>query len=114
MGRGPSYLGEFEHVVLLALARREGAADGAAIHGEVLETTGRHVSIPAVQATLERLEKKGLVTSRGREGREEEQGSHPPGRYRILPEGEEALARTRALLGRLWDGVDLQGPETGS
>jgi DNA-binding PadR family transcriptional regulator len=55
------YLGEFEHVVLLALARLGDGAYGASIHEEILGTTGRDVSIPAVYVTLKRLEKKGLV-----------------------------------------------------
>ncbi len=95
-------LGEFEQVVLLALARLRGPAYGAVIHREILETTGRDVSIPAVYVTLRRMERKGLVAS---------EVADPPGggratrNYRVLPAGDDALARSRALLERLWDGL---------
>lgn len=95
-----AYLGEFELVVLLALARIEGEAYGGAIHQEILDATGRDVSIPAVYVTLKRMERKGLVAHRvgpggGSEGRDTRN-------YRLLPEGREALDRSRALLENLW------------
>lgn len=97
------YLGEFEQVVLLALARVKGAAYGAEIHREIHDTTGRDVSIPAVYVTLKRMEKKGLVTS---------EVSEPPGggratrNYRMSDDGRDALARSRAILEQLWDGLE--------
>lgn len=99
------YLGEFEHVVLLALARLERPAYGAEIHAEILETTGRDVSIPAVYVTLKRMERKGLVAS---EMTEPADGGRATRNYRVLPDGREALARSRVLLERLWDGLGLE------
>ena len=52
-----AYLGEFEMVVLLALARFDGEAYGGAIHQEILDATGRAVSIPAVYVPLKRMER---------------------------------------------------------
>ena len=49
------HLGEFEQVVLLALARLREPAYGAEIHREILLRTGRDVSIPAVYVTLKRM-----------------------------------------------------------
>jgi len=101
---GREYLGEFEFVVLLALARLGDDAYGASIHSEILEATGRDVSIPAVYVTLKRMERKGLVSSsvgpRAGSGRRETRN------YRLLPQGEEAIARSRALLEGLWRGTD--------
>ena len=98
---GRDYLGEFEHIVLLALNRLGPSAHGASIHREILERTGRDVSIAAVYVTLKRMEKKGLVHSVMSTG---------PGRttrdYTILPAGHDALARSRALLERLWDDAE--------
>ncbi len=94
------YLGEFEQVVLLALARLRGPAYGAAIHKEILETTGRDVSIPAVYVTLKRMERKGLVAS---DVTAPSSGGRATRDYRVLPAGDDALARSRALLERLWD-----------
>jgi DNA-binding PadR family transcriptional regulator len=99
------YLGEFEQVVLLALARLRGPAYGAEIHEEILDRTGRDVSIPAVYVTLKRMERKGLVASVVAEPPE---GGRATRNYRLLPEGEEALERSRALLERLWDGLGAE------
>lgn len=97
------YLGEFEHVVLLAVARLPSRAYGAEIHREILDTTGRDVSIPAVYVTLKRMEKKGLVAS---EVKEPPGGGRATRNYRVLPAGREALARSRRVLEQLWDGLE--------
>lgn len=106
-----AYLGEFEMVVLLALARFDEEAYGGAIHQEILDATGRDVSIPAVYVTLKRMERKGYVASRvgpggGSDGRETRN-------YRLLDQGVEALDRSRSLLENLWTGsASLQGSES--
>lgn len=107
---GRDYLGEFEQVVLLALLRLKDDAYGAAIHREILETTGRDVSIPAVYVTLRRMEKKGLVASSVNAGSSGGRG-RPTRDYRILPTGRDALLRSRDLLESLWDGADLPASE---
>lgn len=94
------YLGEFELVVLLALARLGDGAYGATIHREILDTTGRDVSIPAVYVTLRRMESKGLVASRM--GASDAPSRRKTRNYRLLPEGEAAIERSRELLERLW------------
>jgi DNA-binding PadR family transcriptional regulator len=96
------YLGEFEQVVLLALARLRRPAYGAEIHEEILERTGRDVSIPAVYVTLKRMERKGLVAS---EVTEPEEGGRATRNYRVLSAGQDALVQSRDLLQRLWDGL---------
>jgi DNA-binding PadR family transcriptional regulator len=99
------YLGEFEQVVLLALARLRRPAYGVEIHSEILERTGRDVSIPAVYVTLKRMERKGLVASRVTHPRG---GGRATRNYRVLPAGQEALAQSRALLERLWEGFGAE------
>ena len=106
------YLGEFEFVVLLALARLGDDAYGASIHREILDATGRDVSIPAVYVTLKRMERKELVSSRM--GVADGSGARPTRNYRLLPAGEEAMDRSRALLERLWQGLDRPVPEGSS
>ena len=61
MGRG-DYLGEFEQIVLLAVARLGDDSYGMEIRREIEARTGRAVSIGAVYATLDRLETKGYVS----------------------------------------------------
>ena len=103
---GREYPGEFEQVVMLALARLGESAYGATIHEEILETTGRDVSIPAVYVTLKRLEKKGLVRSRVEAA--EGGGGRATRNYQLLAEGERALARSREMLERLWSGAEVE------
>lgn len=60
MSRG-KYLGEFEQLVLLAVARLDEGAYGMSIRREIEARSGRHVAIGAVYATLERLLDKRYV-----------------------------------------------------
>ena len=96
------HLGEFEEIVLLATARSDGY--GAAIHAEILETTARDVSIPAVYVTLTRLEKKGLVSS-SVELAGEERGGRPRKVFAVSPAGVRQLQAVRLLKARLWEGL---------
>ncbi len=59
-----AYLGEFEQLVLLALARLGDQAYGIAIRDEIALHTGRDASVAAVYKALWRLDEKGLVQSR--------------------------------------------------
>ena len=52
MGTAREYLGEFEQVVLLALARLDDGGYGAEIHGEILETSGRDELLPGVSEDI--------------------------------------------------------------
>lgn len=101
------YLGEFEHIILLALLQLGKQAYGVAVRKEINERTGRDPSIGSVYSTLDRLEKKGLVRSRT--------GDPTPTRggrarkfFEVTAEGQHALARSRALLERMADGLQLE------
>ena len=104
---GRNFLGEFEQIVLLALARVDDDAYAVSIHDEIMQTTGREVSIPAVYVTLNRLAKKGLVESwKG-------QPSPTPGgrakrHFKLSEKGREALEEARAVIDQLWDGLELE------
>lgn len=107
------YLGEFELVVLLALARLGSDAYGASIHREILESTGRDVSIPAVYVTLKRMERKDLVASAVEEA--PAGGGRAKRTYRLLDRGRAAIRRSRDLLEGLWSGLDgVLGEESAS
>jgi len=56
-------LGEFEYLMITAAAGLGDKAYGAAIREEIERTTGRKCSIGALYTTIERLEKKGLLTT---------------------------------------------------
>jgi transposase len=58
------FLGGFELLVLLALIRLGDDAYGVPISEAIEESSGRAVALGSVYITLERLEQKGLVSSR--------------------------------------------------
>jgi PadR family transcriptional regulator PadR len=66
----PDYLGEFEQLTLLALARLGDHAYGVTIRDTVRERAGRDVSSGAIHSTLRRLETKGLGRAALREAQE--------------------------------------------
>ena len=113
MGKG-RHLGEFEEIVLLAVARRRDGAHGASIHEEILETTGRDVSIASVYVTLGRLDEKGYLET-GVELAGEERGGRPRKTFSLTPSGIAELQRSRLIQARLWEGVafDPLASETG-
>jgi PadR family transcriptional regulator PadR len=97
-------LGAFEQAVLLAIVRLRDEAYGRAILKEVQARLGRTVAAGAVHATLERLEHKGLVTSRLGSGTPIRAG-RPRRYYRPEPSGMRALNDARATVEALWRGL---------
>lgn len=98
------FLPEFELYVMLAVARLEPEAYGAAVRQEIESRASRPVSIGALYATLNRLEDKGLVAFRevpptpGQRGR--------PRRYCALTApGKAALEHSVAKLERMSEGL---------
>jgi DNA-binding PadR family transcriptional regulator len=104
MGRD-GYLGEFEQMLLLAALRLGDEAYGAAMSEELEASVGRRVSRGAIYVTLDRLEAKGLLTSRMSAPRAE-RGGRPRRMISVTPEGVEALRESRVALETLWDGVE--------
>lgn len=84
-------LGEFEQLVLLALLRLRENAYGVTIRREIERRAGREVSIAAVYTTLDRLEKKGLVSSWAGEPTPQ-RGGRSRRYFRMEAAGAEALA----------------------
>ncbi len=109
---GREYLGEFELVVLLALLRLGDSAYGATIHREILRTTGRDVSIPAVYVTLKRMERKELVSSHV--SMTSDSGRRATRHYSVLPKGHASIARSKAQLEQLWTGIPIEGASGGA
>ena len=68
-----SYLGQFEEIVLLAVLHVDDAY-GAKIRQAVENALEKSVSIGAIYATLDRLERKGFLTSRQGEATPERGG----------------------------------------
>ena len=98
-------LGEFEQLVILAVLRLEEDAYGVAIRTEIEQRTNRTISRGAVYTTLDRMESKGLLSSRRSE--EPGPGTGVPRRYyRVEPEGLDALQEARSALQRMWAGLE--------
>jgi PadR family transcriptional regulator PadR len=97
-------LGAFEQAVLLAIVRLGDEAYGRAILKEVQARLERDVAAGAVHATLERLENKGLVSSRLGSGTLVRSG-RARRFYRLHPAGLRALNAARAAVDSLWHGL---------
>lgn len=106
MAKG-DHLGEFEHLVMLALLRLKADAYGMRVRREIQGRTDRSVSIGSVYATLDRLERKGYVVSTIG-------GPESPARRRarkhfaLTPTGAEALLRKQDAIQRMTEGISVR------
>jgi len=100
-------MGEFEQLVLLALLRRDNDAYGMEIRQEIEDRTGREVSYGAVYTTLDRLERKGLVSHRMGQATPE-RGGRARKYFQVEAAGLEALRDIRDTFAVMWEGVSLR------
>jgi PadR family transcriptional regulator, regulatory protein PadR len=103
---GRDYLGEFEHIIVLALLRLEERAYGVTVRQEIEFRIKREVSIGAVYATLDRLEAKGYVKSHFGEPTPE-RGGRSKRFFRVTAKGVAAVNRTHRALESMTEGLDL-------
>jgi len=100
-------LGRFEELVLMALVRlRANDPYGVTIRRELIQRTGRDVSFGAVYTTLERLERKGYVSSRLGDPTPE-RGGRAKRYFRIEAPGINALNSCRETIARMGDVVHV-------
>jgi len=102
-------LGEFEHLILLALLRLRDDAYGMSVRREIADRTGRDVSIGAVYATLDRLAAKGLITSFLTDPTPE-RGGRAKRSFRLTGAGIEAVNRARQELANMLEGLEFPAP----
>ena len=100
----PDSLGEFEQLVLLAIVQLGPEAYGMTIRRQIEERTERSVSIGALYTALERLERKGYVTSTMTDPTPQ-RGGRAKRIFRLQRGGATALKRSRDTLSRMWAGV---------
>lgn len=108
MNGGSHNLGEFEQVVLLAALRLGDEAYGVAIRDVIRQHTGRAVRPGALYTTLDRLEGKGLVTSRLGDPTPE-RGGRAKRFYTVTTSGTAAIARAQRCYRSLLEGLELFG-----
>lgn len=106
MAKG-EFLGEFEQLVMLALARLEPEAYGMRVRQEIEDRTGRSVAIGAVYATLERLETKKHVRSWVGEPTAE-RGGRAKKYFALTATGERSLAETQRVLRQMTAGLEAK------
>jgi PadR family transcriptional regulator len=103
------FFGGFELLVLLALIRLHDEAYGVPISEAIEECSGRDVAIGSVYIPLDRLERKGLVSSKLGEPTAE-RGGRAKTYFRITAKGLREARRARRTLINLWHGVpQLEG-----
>jgi DNA-binding PadR family transcriptional regulator len=102
------FLGEFEHMVMLALVRLADHAYGVSVRQEIDRRTGRDVSLGAVYATLDRLEAKGYVKSHLGDPTPE-RGGRAKRFFRVTPKGMAAVSRAHDALRSMTEGLHLVG-----
>ena len=103
-------LGTFEQAVLLEVLRLGEQAYGRAILKAVQSRLERELAAGAVHATLERLERKGLLSSRLGPGTPVRSG-RVRRFYGVHPAGIRALNAARRTVNNMW--CDLKWPVTG-
>ncbi len=97
------HLGEFEQIVMLAVARLDDEAYGMEIRREIESRSGRAASLGAVYATLDRLTDKGVLRVR-----RDDTGGRPRWFFTLTPEGVTALETAREIQARMWSGLSLR------
>ena len=97
-------LGEFEELVLLTIALLYDDAYGAAVVEEMSQRLERPMSLGAIHRTMQRLEEKGLVSSRFGPATAE-RGGRSKRLFAVTQTGEQALVYARQIRNDLWAGI---------
>jgi DNA-binding PadR family transcriptional regulator len=97
-------LGEFEQAVLLAIVHLGEDAYGVTIRREIESRTGRRIAVGALYTALDRLERKGFVSS-SMSAPTAERGGRSKRHFRIESAGARALRQSRETLARMWAGL---------
>jgi PadR family transcriptional regulator PadR len=97
-------LGEFEELTLLAVLALGDGAYGVPVQELIERETGREVTLGAVYAALERMERKGLLGSSFSEATAERGGKRRR-LFTVTPTGLRLLQDTRSAREALWNAV---------
>jgi DNA-binding PadR family transcriptional regulator len=101
----PTYLGELEQIVLLAVMRLGDGAYAVPILEEIQSQAGRRVARGALYTALDRLEAKGCLRSKLGEPLAE-RGGRARRYFTITPAAVRSLKESRLALLRLWRGIE--------
>jgi PadR family transcriptional regulator PadR len=98
-------VGEFETLVLMAVLRLRDDSYGMRIHREIEDRAGRRCSLGALYTTLERLEKKGYVSSRVGESTPE-RGGRAKKYFKLQARGASALREAYSATMKMAHGIE--------
>ena len=98
------HLGELEELTLLAVLSLADGAYGIVVQEVIERETGREVTLGAVYAALERMERKGLLRS-GMSESTRERGGRRRRLFSVTGEGMRVLADVRRAREALWQAV---------
>ena len=102
----PDSVGQFEQIILTAILSLRDEAYGVTIHEKASELSSpKKVSPGAVYVTLDRLEDKGLISSR-LSNPTPERGGRSKRYYQLEALGEQALEESAATAKRVWETVE--------
>jgi len=99
------HLGEFEHLLLLAIMRQGNDISGSEVTGELTRRTGRAPARGTMYVTLDRLERKGYLSSAMGDP-SPERGGKAKRLYAITPAGLEVLKQSGQALQAMWQGYE--------
>src|SRR5581483_2471172 len=97
-------VGSLELTLLLSVARLHEDAYGLAIRRDVAERLGRDYSVGAIYTTLERLQAKGLLTSRAT-APTPTRGGRSRRLFRLTAAGERSIRDARDLTQAVWSDI---------
>jgi PadR family transcriptional regulator PadR len=101
------FLGEFEQMLLLSIFKLGADAYGTKVRQLLADSIKRDISVGALYTTLERLEKKGLVSSKMGEATAE-RGGRAKKYFQVTASGQSALRKSKDALTTLWQGLALR------
>ena len=106
MANKQTYLGEFEHFVLLSILHLENNAYGVTLRQQLKESINRDVTLGALYSTIERLEKKGFITSKKGDTKPE-RGGKAKRLVNITAFGLKTLSDSKERLEIMWQNTQV-------
>ena len=97
-------LGAFDLMIMLALMRLGEPAYGVPISREIEDASGRVVAVATLYASLARLQKRGLISSRLGEPTAE-RGGRAKRYFRVTARGLREVRDTQRVFTSLWQGI---------
>lgn len=105
-------IGELEELVILIVANLQEDAYGVSVKEELFTSANRKLNISSVHTTLDRLEKKGFLTSEVG-GVSQERGGRRKRLFKVTAYGLRVLKEQNELRRELYRKASLSNPELG-